>query len=313
MNRILEFPNNSNQGRGSWPASVLQVLAIAALDAMCPTPAFAENDMASGCETQVTSSAMSSEVIKVLSLNISHGRNTALNQLFVDKERVYQNLNKIALLLNRVEPDVAALQEADAASRWSGNFDHVTYLAQQSGLPCRVHGLHSQKWISNYGTALLSRSRPAESESVQFSPSWPSKQKGFVTATLEWPAGPQTQSITFVSVHFDFLRASVRDQQVNELVDYLSRVEGPLILMGDLNSEWGDDASHVRTLADELNLHAFSPEDEALGTYKSRSGKRFDWVLVSHELEFRDYKVLPDVVADHFAVYAEIAYRKQQE
>jgi endonuclease/exonuclease/phosphatase family metal-dependent hydrolase len=313
MNRILDLPDNSNQVRSSRLALVLRALAVAALVAMCPTSVFAETDMVSRCETQVTSSALSSEVIKVLSLNISHGRNTAVNQLLVDKEQVYQNLDKIALLLNRVSPDVAALQEADAASRWSGNFNHVAYVAQQSGLPCRVHGLHSQTWISNYGTALLSHSRPANFQSVRFSPSWPSKQKGFVSATFEWPVGRRRDPITFVSVHFDFLRARVRDRQVNELVSHLSEIDGLLVLMGDINSQWSDDASHVRILAEQLLLHGFSPEDRALGTYKSQSGKRLDWILISHDLEFRDYKVLPDIVADHFAIYAEIAYRVKQE
>jgi endonuclease/exonuclease/phosphatase family metal-dependent hydrolase len=310
MNRILDLPDNSDQVRSSRLALVLRALAVAALVAVCPKSVFAETFMVSRCETQVTSNALSSEVIKVLSLNMSHGRNTALNQLFVDKGRVYQNLDKIAVLLKQINPDVAGLQEADAASNWSGNFDHVTYLGEQSGLPCRVHGLQSQTWISNYGTALLSRSRPTGSASVKFSPSWPSKQKGFVTAAFDWPLSEQRKAITFVSVHFDFLRASVRDRQVNELVEHLAQIDGPLVLMGDLNSQWSDDVSHVRILAEELSLHAFAPENEALGTYKDLSGKRLDWILISHDLEFRAYKVLPDVVADHFAVYAEIAYRK---
>ena len=83
--------------------------------------------------------------------------------------------------------------------------------------------------------------------------------------------------------------------------------------MGDLNSQWGDDKSHVRILADELDLRAFFEEGTELGTYKSLDGKRLDWILISQDLEFRDYKVLPDVVADHFAVYAEIAYRGRQK
>jgi endonuclease/exonuclease/phosphatase family metal-dependent hydrolase len=212
-----------------------------------------------------------------------------------------------------VAADVVALQEADAPSRWSGDFDHISYLAEESGFPCFVHGRHSISWISSYGTALLSRSRPGEAESVRFSPSWPSKQKGFVFATFEGPVDRQRASVTVVSVHFDFLRASVRDQQVSELVSRLTEVDGPIVLMGDLNSEWGQGQSHVRALADELNLHAFSPENDGLGTYKDPTGKRLDWILISQELEFRTYEVLPNVVADHLAVVAEIAHRGQHE
>ena len=313
---IVEFCGSGpdrRQMRCSPFSLVCQALVVTVLGAIVSTSLFAASDMLNHCQAQVKSSALPGRSIRILSLNMSHGRNTALNQLFVEKERIYQNLDKIAMLLDAVNPDVVALQEADAPSRWSGNFDHVAYVAQQSGFPCLVHGLHSRTWISSYGTALLSRSRPAESASMKFSPSWPSKQKGFVSARLVWSVGRQRVSITFVSVHLDFLRASVRDRQVNEMVARLSDIDGPLVLMGDLNSQWVQEESPVRKLAGELNLRTFYPERNTLGTYKESSGKRLDWILISRELEFRDYKVLPDVVADHFAVYAEIAYRGQQE
>jgi len=292
---------------------VFQALLVTVLGSSVPATVFTASDMVNDCQEHTASNALPHDTVSVLSLNMSHGRNTALNQLFVGKERTYRNLDKIAMLLNVANPDVVALQEADAPSRWSGNFNHVAYVAQQSGFPCLVHGLHSKTWISSYGTALLSRSQPVESVSAQFPPSWPSKQKGFVAATLDWPVAQRRVSITFVSVHFDFLRSRVRDRQVSELVKHLSDTDGPLVLMGDLNSKWEQEKSPVHMLADELNLRAFYPERDGLGTYKKLSGKRLDWILISQELEFRDYKVLPDVVADHFAVYAEISYRGEQE
>lgn len=299
--------------RSSRLVLVCQILVVTVLVSFAPSPVFSAADMVDVCRARETSNSLPYDAVKVLSLNISHGRNTALNQFFVSKKHTYRNLDKIALLLRHMAPDVVALQEADAPSRWSGNFDHVAYIAEQSGFPCLVHGLHSQRWISSYGTALLSRNRPAESASVQFSPSWPSKQKGYVSAKLNLIAGGQQISMTFVSVHLDFMRASVRDRQVHEMVAQLSDIDGPLILMGDFNSQWGGDESPVRTLADELNLRAFYPDRGGLGTYKESTGKRLDWILITKDLEFRNYRVLPDVVADHFAVYAEIAYRGEQD
>ena len=66
-----------------------------------------------------------------------------------------------------------------------------------------------------------------------------------------------------------------------------------------------------KKLASELQLHAFEPDREDLGTYKKLSGSRLDWILISGDLEYKMYKVLPEVVSDHFAVYAELNYRKQ--
>jgi endonuclease/exonuclease/phosphatase family metal-dependent hydrolase len=295
------------------PAKICRALAVTLLSPIAPGTALAAIDYVDVCRVHETSVSLPQDTIKVLTLNISHGRNTALNQLLVSKEQIHLNLDKIAALLGDVAPDIVSFQEADAPSRWSGDFDHVVYLAEQSGFPCFVHGHHSMSWVSRYGTALLTRSRPGATGSVRFSPSWPSKQKGFVFATFEWPIEQRRELITLASVHFDFLRASVRDQQVSEMVARLSEIDGALILMGDLNSEWGQEPSHVRALADQLNLHAFSPENDGLGTYKDPTGKRLDWILISQELEFRKYQVLPNVVADHFAVVAEIAYRGQHK
>jgi endonuclease/exonuclease/phosphatase family metal-dependent hydrolase len=265
------------------------------------------------CQMSGVSSSLPNDSVKLITLNISHGRNMAMNQLFVSKTRTYQNLDKIVALFDEISPDAVALQEADGPSRWSGNFNHVDYVANEADYPCIVHGLHSESWISNYGTALLSRSRPVDFTSVKFTPSWPSKQKGFVVATFDWSGEKNGEVITLVSVHFDFLRKSVRDQQVDEMVKHLLEVDGPLVLMGDLNSQWDQDNSHVRMLVDELDLHAFNPEQGGLGTYKDSTGKRLDWILISQNLEFREYKVLPDIVADHFAVFTEIAHRSSHE
>jgi endonuclease/exonuclease/phosphatase family metal-dependent hydrolase len=258
--------------------------------------------------------AVDAPTLKVLTLNASHGRNTAINQLLVSKARTYTNLDAMAALLGASGADVVGLQEADAPSRWSGRFDHVEYLAGQAGFACLVHGLHSQGWLSTYGTALLSHTDLHDTQSVRFAPSPPSKQKGYVAATLRWQNEPaEPMQVTVVSVHFDFLRKKTRDGQVQEMVAGLSRVEGPLIVMGDFNSDWSDNDSPVRRLADKLDLSAYDPERDGLGTYKKRSGKRLDWILVSRQLRFLEYKVLPGIVADHFAVYAEIALQEVEK
>lgn len=93
--------------------------------------------------------------LKLLTLNASHGRNTAINQVLVGKQRTYENLDVIAGLLTIAAADVVALQEADAASRWSGGFNHVEYIAERANYSCVIRGLHSRSWISTYGTALL--------------------------------------------------------------------------------------------------------------------------------------------------------------
>ena len=75
--------------------------------------------------------------------------------------------------------------------------------------------------------------------------------------------------------------------------------------MGDLNSEWQLQNSSVQFLSQELALSAYSPERTDLDTFPA-FGERLDWILISPELQFRSYRVLPDVVSDHRGVVAEL-------
>ena len=288
------------------PALAPHMLAISLMIASAADATEAEG-LQSSCAEDVDR-IVQNPALRVLTLNASHGRGTAINQLLVGTSKTYENLDGIADLLSREAADVVALQEADAPSRWSGKFDHVAYVAENAAYPCFVHGLHSQGYMSSYGTALLMRSEALEPASIAFPPSPPSKQKGFVSTEFLWRPDTTVHRVTVASVHFDFMRKKTRDRQVAEMVNRLKSVEGPLVVLGDLNSEWTSEDSHVGRLASELGLHTFEPENGGLGTYKKLSGKRLDWILVSRDLAFRSYRVLTDRVADHFPIYAELIY-----
>ena len=90
----------------------------------------------------------------------------------------------------------------------------------------------------------------------------------------------------------------------------LRGLDTALVIMGDFNADWTVEASPVRELARRLGLRAFEPTRDGLGTYKRN--KRLDWILISSELRFIDYTVLPRVVSDHLAVVASIGWEAQQ-
>ena len=86
----------------------------------------------------------------------------------------------------------------------------------------------------------------------------------------------------------------------------MSERENPLIVLGDLNEDWRLEDSAARRLGSGLGLRAFAPEAANLGTYKQT--KRLDWILISEELGFVDYAVLPDSVSDHRGLVARIGW-----
>ena len=252
-----------------------------------------------------------SPTLDVVTLNVAHARGTALNQLLVSATRHRNNLEKIATTLLNTGAQVAALQEADAPSLWSGSFDHVEYLAREMDYLSFVHGYHADAWPFTYGTVLMSNFNMFDVHSHRFQPSWPTASKGFVRGTVLWqsdetPAGPRP--VTLVSVHLDFSRESVRDAQIGELVAHLENLDTPVVILGDFNSDWSNEGSPVRQLARALNLSTFRPIQPGLGTYKI--DERLDWILISDDLDFIEHNVLPDVISDHLAVYAKIGWKQ---
>jgi len=246
----------------------------------------------------------SDPALTVMTINIAHGRGDSFHQLLQRSDTTLANLERIATLFKTTDADVVALQEADGPSFWSGNFDHVEYLANQASFGHSVHGAHADGIGLSYGTALLANPELQDAQAITFDPTLSLVPKGFVVSTIRWP-GMLCVDIDVVSIHLDFASESVRRKQAMELIKTLRARNRPLIVMGDLNSEWQLQNSSVQYLSRELALSAYSPERTDLDTFPA-FGERLDWILVSPELKFRSYRILADVVSDHRGVVAEL-------
>ncbi len=244
---------------------------------------------------------------RVMSLNLAHGRGDGRFQALRKRETLEGNLHAAGQLVRAQRPHAVALQEADAPSVWSGRFDHVATVARAAGLPWAVHSPHVSGGGLHYGTGALSWTEPSATRQRTFAPSPPTMSKG---ATLLRFATPDGREVTLVSVHLDFARASVREKQARVLATWLKEIEGPLVLAGDFNCQWADREATLRELAQALGLRAWEPESTALATFPDWN-KRLDWVLISPELAFVDYRVLPEVVSDHRAVIADLRFAER--
>ncbi len=251
-------------------------------------------------------------MLKAVTINLAHGRKDSFNQLLVSEEATRNNLNDISEYLKETNADIVALQEADNPSRWSGDFDHVAYLAEQAGYQYFAHAEHAQIWMGNYGTAILSKWPITEALGLTFPDTPPTTSKGFTLARIQWqnPDAPDSMvEVDVISVHLDFSSKSVRLQQVDELAAIMKQRDGPLIIMGDFNSEWLAEQYMLENTADTSRLHVFKPGSMGLNTYKD---KRLDWILLSADLGFSTYEVEGDVLSDHKAVGASIFWREAE-
>ena len=129
-------------------------------------------------------------MLKVMTLDLAHGRGRRWHQWLLNRRAIEANLQRVAALLRREHPDVVALQEADGPSSWSGDFDHIEHLAAEGGYSYLVRGEHVRRRRLVYGTALLSRHPVFEAVSVTFARSLPTPNEGFVVGRVAFPGRP---------------------------------------------------------------------------------------------------------------------------
>jgi len=248
-------------------------------------------------------------VLKVITLNIAHGRGEAFHQLLQTGAETRTNLDAIATLLKEQRPDIAGLQEADGPSYWSGRIDHVEYLAMQGAFAQYVRANHVDGYGLFYGTAFVSNLEMMHPEAITFEPEFTTAPKGFVVATVTWPGEPCVE-LDVVSVHLDFSSEAIRRRQAAELVDILRARNRPMVVMGDFNTRWGKEDSALHLIARDLGLSPYKPGQTGLETF-APSGHRLDWILISPEFRFHSYNVINEKVSDHRAVVAELLLNRE--
>ena len=285
-----------------WSAPLLLSMLLAA----CATP---QAQLSAAGESVAADSARDSDAsLRVLTLNVAHARGTGFNQVFQSSERARSNLDDIARLIKQQAPDIGSLQEVDRHSFWNGRFDHVDYLARQGGFQHSFAGDHMQSMGLNYGTAVVAKLDLQQPRSFTFEGESSSASKGFVLSTVRWP-GKECVEVDVVSAHLDFTSPQSRREQAAEMVAVLQERGRPIIIMGDFNSGWGRGNSAVRKLARELNLHSYEPEDRSLVTIP-KFKLRLDWILVSPEIDFQNYRVLEQRVSDHLGVVSDLVINR---
>ncbi|MEL7061949.1 MAG: endonuclease/exonuclease/phosphatase family protein [Acidobacteriota bacterium] len=257
-------------------------------------------------------SGQGDDVLRLLSLNLAHGRLTARHQSLVPRRDTERNLERVAAVVRDEGVDLAALQEADGPSAWSGNFDHVATIARLGGLSDHVRGEHNPFRLGRYdlrsGTALVSAWKLAHVESRRFGLNW-RDTKGFVVASVRIPRWDDLE-IDLVSVHLDFLRPTIRRRQVERMVETLRRRDRPRVLLGDLNCCFVLEPSTLRFVEKRLDVRMHAPAAGSLPTYPARRPRRrLDWIMASRHFEFVDYRTLDRTLSDHRAVIADLRRR----
>jgi endonuclease/exonuclease/phosphatase family metal-dependent hydrolase len=227
--------------------------------------------------------------LRLLSYNIRHGQGMDGK---IDLER-------IAKVIARRQPDLVALQEVDKVCRRSGRRDLAAELGAALNMQHRF-GTFMDFQGGQYGLAVLSRLP------ILASARHPLPEGAEPRCALEVQVRPNRHAptISFVCIHNDWTNEAIRLTQVRALLAALSGRAHPVILAGDFNGERRD--ASLELLVDEGWA---LPEKRAPRTWPAVQPRveidffalrGFPGALLQHE-------VIPEVQAsDHRPIFAVI-------
>ena len=243
--------------------------------------------------------------LRLLSFNIQVGIKTnAYRQYFtkgwkhvLPHESRVKNLSRIADVVS--DYDVVGLQEIDGGSIRSGFVNQVEYLSHAAGFPYWYAQTNRDLGpIAQHGNGLLTRIQPKGLEDHKLPGVIP--VRGAVFLRLPY-AG---EEVMVVMLHLSLGRQS-QQRQLAYIAEKVSH-ERHVIIMGDMNT-------HMSHLLEDSPLRHLNlqPAEQVAPTYPAwQPSLALDHVLVSANLEIRDYQVLDCRVSDHLPIAVEVAAKQ---
>jgi len=232
--------------------------------------------------------------LRVLSYNIKRGLG---NDGVTDIARA-------AALINRLQPDLVALQELDNGCERSGRVDQMARLAELTGMQGRF-GEFMPYQGGQYGIGLLSRFPILSSHNHPLPDG--AEPRTALDADVELPDG---RRLTFCSVHF-YRTEAERLAQARRVIEIFERTAHPMILAGDFNSRPGG------VVMTEIEKHWVNPDkgDDPMTFSATEPTHEIDYILYRPEDGFAVERVdvLDEpVVSDHRPVWMELTLRAPQ-
>ena len=260
----------------------------------CVLMAVAMMGLWSGAATAAVNDSSSS--LRILCYNIHYGQGN---------DGVY-DIPRLAAVINRLKPDLVALQEVDVGVERSGRLHEARQLGELTGMAVR-YGPTQHYQGGLYGNAVLTR-LPILDVLIQplpYTESTPERTtypRGAIAVTVQ---GPDRQPLRFISTHFQHNVEADRvaeAQAINRLfagdADSL-----PTILAGDMNAT--PDAEPVTSLQQRWTDAIDDPAAPSAPSSAPRS--RIDYIFFRPQKRFRvvETRVVDEPVAsDHCPVFA---------
>lgn len=252
--------------------------------------------------------------LRIVTLNMAHGRGLSTYQGFHSAKGIERNLDRIAALLRRAKPDLVGLQEVDADSHWNRRIHLLKQLQEKAGFADSAMGIHNRRAGRRplaYGNGILSQ-YPIDHSDTQVFGKATLGEKGFLYTEVALEGG----ILPVVNLHLDFRSKVRRIRQVEHLIEYLearhAEKEGTHyfapIVMGDFNTQLAKKKDAVAHLFEYLQSHCayvlYPKEGKTFPSYWPRHA--LDFIFVPPTYRVRQCRVLQAYVSDHRPVLIDL-------
>lgn len=230
----------------------------------------------------------------VLTLNVRHG---ATDASAVD-------LGALAGLIRASGADLVALQEVDQIQLRSGLIDQPRALARALGMDY-YYAPTMRRGVGRFGNLLLSRFPILAAHSVPLPAAF--EPRGAIIARVRVAGG----EITLAATHLG-LSAADRRSQAEALAETLGGESGPVILLGDWNTEAdAPELAHIAGVYREALDLAGAAERATFRAGGSAPYAGIDHVFVSGGVGVLGAEVLPERLSDHQPVLVRLILLEQ--
>ncbi|PID59781.1 MAG: hypothetical protein CR986_04345 [Ignavibacteriae bacterium] len=241
---------------------------------------------------QAQNSDKKAVTIKVLTFNIFHGATLKGDY----------NFDVIANIINKLSPDLVALQEVDYKTNRINKKDLALELAVKTDM-IPLFGKAFNFDNGEYGVAILSRTSIISSRNIAL----PNIKNNEPRTALEVKTILTNQdTITFISTHLDHKTDSLRIIQVEKLNKTFGNNKYPTILAGDFNAL--PESNEIKLLKEKWGI---TSKNNSEPTFPSKNPiKKIDYITLLKNIS--NWKILKteviqdSVASDHCAFYAEM-------
>jgi endonuclease/exonuclease/phosphatase family metal-dependent hydrolase len=202
------------------------------------------------------------------------------------------DLEEIATTIQRADPDIVGLQEADAGRVPSLSVDQVLWLSRR----LNMNSAYGPSWGSTYGVAILSKYPIVQQKRYLLVSA--EQQRSCLETTMDLGE----HRVTFFSVHLG-LNSQERERQLDEVLAYTARAPGPKVLVGDFNAQ-PDSQEIGRVLEQFRDSFALAGTGTGYTSPADAPQETIDYIFVWPDITVLSAEVIPSLASDHLPVAA---------